>query len=162
MLTENYLPSRKTLAELNQAESALQRALHTVKAINASVSQMQSIDTPDEVLVVYANLLVRERKNRHHYFPDFTFGEPVWDILLDLYIARCTGKLISVSSACIAAGVPPTTGLRYVTMMTHESLIERSADPSDFRKVYVSLSDHMHDTMRKYLMRTSQECLCAT
>jgi DNA-binding MarR family transcriptional regulator len=159
MLTDTYLPSRKTLAEMEQAETSLERALRTVRAINASVSQMQSVDVADEVLVIYARVLMRERKNRHHYFPDYSFGEPVWDILLDLYVARCTGKLISVSSACIAAGVPPTTGLRYVTMMTHEGLIERSADPSDCRKFYVSISDDMHDAMRKYLMRTSQECL---
>jgi DNA-binding MarR family transcriptional regulator len=159
MLTQTHLASRKILAEMEQAQATLESALRAVQAITASVSHVQSVDASDSVLVGYARLLARGRKNRHHFFPEYTFGEPVWDILLDLYIARCTGKLISVSSACIAAGVPPTTGLRYVTMMTHEGLIERSADPVDSRKFYVSISDRMHVAMRQYLTRTSQECL---
>ena len=43
--------------------------------------------------------------------PDL-FGEPAWDILLDLYIAAGEGKPVSVSSACIGSAAPATTGLR--------------------------------------------------
>jgi DNA-binding MarR family transcriptional regulator len=161
MFADAHLPSQKTFVEMEQAEAALEQALRAVQSVKATVTNIQLDDVPDEILAGYARLLVRERKNRYHFFPDYSFGEPVWDILLDLYIARCSGKLISISSACIAAGVPPTTGLRYVTMMTNEGLIERSADRSDSRVFHVTLSDEMHQAMRDYLIRTSQECRLA-
>lgn len=68
------------------------------------------------------------------------FCQPAWDIMLDLYRAHLTDQRISVSSACIAAHVPPTTALRWLVTLEERELITRSADPRDRRRVYVSLS----------------------
>ena len=48
--------------------------------------------------------------NEEHDDNDELFGEPAWDILLDLYIANVENKPVSVSSACIGSAAPPTTG----------------------------------------------------
>jgi len=37
-------------------------------------------------------------------------ADPAWDMLLDLTAARAESRAVSVSSLCIAAGVPTTTG----------------------------------------------------
>jgi hypothetical protein len=37
------------------------------------------------------------------------FGEPAWDILLDLHIVHADGKPVSVSTACIGSAASPTT-----------------------------------------------------
>lgn len=157
IIAEQHSPARKILARIEQAEAALERALLAVLAVRSSSIKAPSDNVSDDALVNMARTLVRERRNRHRFFPDFAFGEPVWDILLDLYIARCTGKNISITSTCIAAGVPPTTALRYVAMMTREGLIERLAHPSDCRVVYLSISDQMHQAMRNYLIHISQD-----
>lgn len=68
------------------------------------------------------------------------FGEPAWDILLDLYIAHADGKHVSVSSACIGSAAPATTGLRWLGVLAQEGLIVRENDVDDQRRVMVRLS----------------------
>lgn len=71
--------------------------------------------------------------------PDL-FGEPAWDILLDLYIAHGEGKQVSVSSACIGSAAPSTTGLRWLGVLADEGLVVREADADDHRRVLVRLT----------------------
>jgi hypothetical protein len=81
------------------------------------------------------------RRKRASIFgnPDL-FGEPAWDILLDLYIAEGEGKDVSVSSACIGSAAPPTTGLRWLGVLADEGLVVRENDPTDHRRVLVRLT----------------------
>lgn len=68
------------------------------------------------------------------------FGEPAWDILLDLFIAQAEGKPVSVSSACIGSASPATTGLRWLGVLADEGLVVRENDPEDHRRVLVRLT----------------------
>lgn len=81
------------------------------------------------------------RRKRASLFgnPDL-FGEPAWDILLDLFIAQGEGRTVSVSSACIGSASPPTTGLRWLGVLADEGLIVRENDPADHRRVLVRLT----------------------
>ncbi|MGY6551805.1 MAG: MarR family transcriptional regulator [Erythrobacter sp.] len=79
------------------------------------------------------------------------FGEPAWDILLDLYIAHAEGKAVSVSSACIGSASPPTTGLRWLGVLSDEGLITRQNDASDHRRVMISLTDRGIAAMERFL-----------
>jgi len=81
------------------------------------------------------------RRKRASLFgnPDL-FGEPAWDILLDLFIAQGEDKTVSVSSACIGSASPPTTGLRWLGVLADEGLIVRENDPADHRRVLVRLT----------------------
>lgn len=83
--------------------------------------------------------LLRRKRTAIFGNPDL-FGEPAWDILLDLYIARAEGKQVSVSSACIGSAAPPTTGLRWLGVLADEGLIVREADAEDHRRVLVRLT----------------------
>ncbi|WP_407644415.1 winged helix DNA-binding protein [Erythrobacter insulae] len=78
------------------------------------------------------------------------FGEPAWDILLDLYIAYVDQKTVSVSSACIGSAAPSTTGLRWLGILAEQGLVTREHDPDDQRRVLVRLSDHGLETMDAY------------
>ena len=79
------------------------------------------------------------------------FGEPAWDILLDLYIARGEGKPVSVSSACIGSASPPTTGLRWLSVLTEQGLIAREADAQDHRRIMVHLTERGIAAMERFL-----------
>jgi len=68
------------------------------------------------------------------------FGEPAWDILLDVFIALKSRREIQVSSVCIEAGVPSTTILRWLTRLELEGLIYRASDTVDGRRRYVRLT----------------------
>lgn len=92
--------------------------------------------------------LIKLRRLRDHHFPADLFADPAWDILLDLYAAKLEGKQVSVSSLCIAAAVPPTTALRWITSMTEHGALLRQQDPHDARRVFIELSD---DSERRLL-----------
>lgn len=84
------------------------------------------------------------------------FGEPGWDILLDLYIAQCRRMEIQVSSVCLDAGVPSTTILRWIARLEKEGLIYRIADNADARRRYVRLTQEGHEMMRRILGELSR------
>lgn len=79
------------------------------------------------------------------------FGEPAWDILLDLYIARMSRTDLQVSSVCIEAGVPSTTILRWIARLEAEGLVYRAADKADARRRYVRLTEVGHATILRVL-----------
>lgn len=66
---------------------------------------------------------------------------PAWDILLDLFISEGADRSVAVSDALIAAGCPPTTGLRWVQVLHEAGLIEREKDRADNRRTYLKLSE---------------------
>ena len=98
-----------------------------------------------------ARRLLRERRLRERMFDGTEFGEPAWDILLNLYIAHHEGKLVSVSSLCIAAGVPATTALRWISTMEVRGQLRRHRDPIHKRRMFMSLSAEALAAMDRYL-----------
>ena len=95
----------------------------------------------DAVNLRIAKHLYEARRRRDAASPiKGLFGEPGWDILLDLFIARKTRTALQVSSVCAGAGVPSTTILRWIARLEREGLILRIADQEDARRRYVSLT----------------------
>ena len=90
-----------------------------------------------------ARTMYRERRAREEIFGCgvVLFGEPAWDMLLDLYVAGAEGKRVSVSSACIAAAVPTTTALRWIDSLKRRGFVDRTNDPVDRRRSFLSLSE---------------------
>jgi len=98
-----------------------------------------------------ARQLYQLRRRRIASFGDTElFGEPAWDILLDLYIAHASGNPVSVTSACIGAAVPATTALRHLGQLHDEGLIVRENDPRDQRRTHVRLSELGIERMEAY------------
>ena len=82
----------------------------------------------------------RERRHREELFGDNLFGDPVWDILLDLFVATLEERQVPVTSACAAAIVPTTTAMRYLKHMQAANLIERVPHPKDSRCTILELT----------------------
>ena len=81
-------------------------------------------------------------RGRDKVFGGDPFGDPAWNLLLDLYVAHHEQTLISLSSACIAAGVPQSTGLRLISLLRARDLLQRQQDTIDRRKSYLSLTEN--------------------
>lgn len=94
--------------------------------------------------------MIKLRRLRDQHFPPDLFADPAWDILLDLYAANLEGKSVSVSSLCIAAAVPPTTALRWITTMTEHGALVRKQDPNDARRVFIGLSEDSEARLTAY------------
>ncbi len=79
--------------------------------------------------------LVRDR-----FLLNFRLGDPVWNILLDLYVAEKRGKRISTSSLGIAAAVPRSTAQRCIAALVREAKLVRYPDKGDARRYWIALS----------------------
>jgi DNA-binding transcriptional ArsR family regulator len=100
---------------------------------------------------------LNERRRRNSVFNPELFGEPAWDILLDLFVAKVRARKISVTSACIAADVPPTTALRWLTVLEQHGLIRRMNDEFDLRRTWVTLTDEGFRRFTTYLRKRSSQ-----
>ena len=104
-------------------------------------------------LVERAEAIYAGRRLRTAAFGDDAdlFGEPSWDLMLDLYIAHERGMEINIGRSVAASAVPTTTGLRYIALLTDRGLLCRIADPLDRRRHFVTLSDRGLAIMRQLL-----------
>ena len=89
----------------------------------------------------------RIRRLRARHLPGLSLGEPAWDILLDLAVAQYWHRETSVTSLCIAADVPSTTALRWISGMTKEGVIVRRACQRDGRRSFLAISPAIYQAM---------------
>ncbi|MCB2066008.1 MAG: MarR family transcriptional regulator [Erythrobacter sp.] len=94
--------------------------------------------------------VIAVRKARAKFLDTQLFADPAWDMLLDLTAARVEHSRVSVTSLCIASGVPPTTALRWIGQMQDAGLFEREEDDIDRRRAFIRLSDKAADAMARY------------
>jgi DNA-binding MarR family transcriptional regulator len=92
------------------------------------------------------------RRRRDALFGRDLFGEPAWDILLDLYVAEQSGRALALSTVGALAGVPQTTAFRWMTQLADRGYIYRRADPHDARRGYIHLSA-MGEALLEELLR---------
>lgn len=120
-------------------------------APNAAHAGFEEVAQRRAVYAEYAREAYAIRRRRTNIFgnPEL-FGEPAWDILLDLYIAHVEKKPVSVSSACIGSAAPPTTGLRWLGVLAEQELVLREHDPEDQRRVLVRLTERGLTAMDDY------------
>ncbi|WP_177204134.1 winged helix DNA-binding protein [Sphingobium sp. AP50] len=71
-------------------------------------------------------------------------ADPVWDMLLDLYIWEHRGRDIAISSLASAANVPPTTARASIRTMRDLGWVYRQRDPVDGRRIYIRLTKKAH------------------
>ena len=94
--------------------------------------------------------IIHQRQARAKYFDAELFADPAWDMLLDLTAARVEHARVSVTSLCIASGVPPTTALRWIGQLVDAGLFERQQDEIDRRRAFIALSDKGAELMARY------------
>ena len=87
-----------------------------------------------------ARAWIRARACRDRAFGDDLFFDPAWSILLELYVHHRERTATSITSLCLAAKIPPSTGLRWVSLLEKRGLATREADPFDKRKSYAQLT----------------------
>ncbi|MGI4878726.1 MAG: winged helix DNA-binding protein, partial [Janthinobacterium lividum] len=104
-----------------------------------------------EVSAEWIRSLIRMRRRRDRFLPPEIFGDPAWDMLLDLTAARLEVQAVSVSSLCIAAAVPTTTALRWIRNLCDAGLFERRGDPEDGRRAFIGLAAPTAAAMLNYL-----------
>lgn len=111
------------------------------------------LDSPNWLVLAKDHYDYRRKRDRH--FPPKLFGEPAWDILLDLYINAKLSRRVSITSACIGSHVAPTTALRWLQMLEDQGMIERHNDLLDARRSFVTLTIEGYSKMTTFLAKSN-------
>ena len=147
-LSEEVSRIARTLAALSSGEQP-RAEIRTVPLADRRQNYSAGPAPTGEVAMIRA--MIRGRRLRDQFFDGALFADPAWDMMLDLMAARIEQRQVAVSSLCIAAAVPPTTGLRWIKTLTDSGLFVRIADPRDGRRVFIELSGAAAEGMAAYL-----------
>jgi DNA-binding MarR family transcriptional regulator len=101
--------------------------------------------------ISYLQSTLTLRRKRSNFFPGVEFGEPAWDMLMELRLSGLRKRRLSVSSLTIASSVPATTALRWIGALVDLGIILREDDPDDGRRVFVRLSTETETAMDRFL-----------
>ena len=102
-------------------------------------------------MVDYIRGLLRTEAKRSKLGGGALFGDPAWNILLDLLLARLEKRAVSVSSACIASGAPTSTALRLIKKLISDDVLYRIQDERDGRRSFLGINDNVEKMMLDYL-----------
>lgn len=98
----------------------------------------------------FVRKVIASRQARAKFFDEELFADPAWDMLLDLTAAEAEHAQVSVTSLCIAAAVPATTGLRWIKQLVDSGVFIRVADSNDKQGAFIGLSDQSSQAMARY------------
>jgi len=161
MLRGAMMPDTPGVREWSESKTSISALSLEAGRIAAALARLAASEPePQNTQNVDAALLrriIRLRRDRERYFPAEIFADPAWDMLLDLVAARMEGRQVAVSSLCIAACVPTTTALRWIRSLSEVGVFERSTDPSDARRTWISLSPSAADGMMAWLRRFAEQ-----
>lgn len=107
-------------------------------------------------LTARANMLLAERRLRRQHLPAELFHEPAWDMLLALFVARDDDQPMNIKALVAMADAPVTTSQRWIEHLYKLRLIDRVIDPTDRRRVEISLSAIGESAVSNYLQAVSR------
>jgi len=146
-------PASTAASEIISIEGALARLKQQLSAASDPMAARMPA-APGVTPLAMAKLAARMRRIRDDILGATHFGEPAWDILLELFVACGEARPMQVSSVCLGTNVPPTTALRWITALVEAGVIVRARDPNDRRRAMLALSPsamagmtHMFETM---------------
>lgn len=135
------------LGLLRELEACLGLERPTCGSSNGSSSSDAS---SDHAVADAVRREIRRRAERSKFFPAEIFGEPAWNILLDLYLSASFDRPVTVSNACDASSVPHSTAIRWIDMLVDLGMIERQQSELDQRVIFLRLTSTAEKKLISY------------
>ena len=105
-----------------------------------------------ETAVETARRAFEERRARANFVGiEDMYGEPAWDILLDLFIRQADEEKVTVEIASVHADMPATTTIRWLNVLELNGLIMSQVDPADAKRQLIHLTPEGYEGMVRYL-----------
>ena len=113
----------------------LQTAFRTIRAA--------ATDAEGRALEV-ARFEIEARRRRRRVFgeDEGLLGDPIWDALLELFVAQADARAVSTTSLVLAMHLPASTGLRWIDHMEERGLLTRATDQRDRRRSLIRPTEH--------------------
>lgn len=146
------VPACELAGEVQALCAKVEQLRHTIDKVGVSVARSRPIA---QLALETAKRALAIRRRRERLFGPGLFSEPVWDILLELYVARAEECDVPVGNACLAASVPMTSALRWCQLLQDRHILCRARDPRDGRRVLLRLTDDSFDRLTALLSESA-------
>ncbi|HEY6817352.1 MAG TPA: hypothetical protein VI168_17585 [Croceibacterium sp.] len=93
-----------------------------------------------ETILAFASRARDLRRRRTVTFPHLRLREPMWDVMLDLFIEQEMGRRVSVDHLVLAGDADEAVLRHAVAVLVTTGLVERVTDRFDQRVVWLTLS----------------------
>ncbi|MDH2129631.1 hypothetical protein N5J77_00725 [Sphingobium yanoikuyae] len=78
------------------------------------------------------------------------FGEPSWEMLIEVFIQEAEGVKIAVNTLCRSSTATPSTALRIFNKLCEARLLVKVSDPNDGRRHFVQLTLRARKSLYAY------------
>ncbi|MBO9601095.1 MAG: response regulator [Novosphingobium sp.] len=106
---------------------------------------------PQEDMTAFIRDQLKKEARKREIGQGELFGDPAWEMLLDLLLAKIEDRQVSVSSACIASGAPMSTALRLVRRLVSEGVLFRVPDEHDRRRNFLVINPKFEEPLIAHL-----------
>jgi DNA-binding MarR family transcriptional regulator len=101
-----------------------------------------------------ARALLEDRRRRDRIFNPGMFGEPAWELLLNLYVMDKDGPRLTIGRLIDSTNCPQSTALRWLQYLKDQGLIEKQEHPGDARTAFITLTNKARDALDRYLSQS--------
>jgi hypothetical protein len=112
---------------MHEADS--DKIAETLAIVYEAMAKIEALSLPPGdagmSLRAVADRLYSDRRKRDEHFPPGLFGEPAWDLMLALFIAREDGRELSLAEAVEAAGTDAAAGADAIRKLESNDLVAR-------------------------------------
>ncbi|MBB3695426.1 PAS domain S-box protein [Sphingomonas sp. BK580] len=150
-ITKRYIAADGSAIWVTNHVSLFHTGTNRRQLATVEVLETPRVEDQRRLLRVAAERILAKRRLRSLYFEGEMFGEPAFDLLLDLFVQELSHRQTYTTSAAVASGAPLTTALRQITMLVERGLVCREADPVDRRRVLLRLTSAGNKQMWEYL-----------
>ena len=142
---------KKLAAQLDAAQKVLDE-IRVTSGCEAFGPRLPLRSERVQVAVAAAKKAVRDRRSRTAFMGSREiFGEPAWDILLDLLIKQASEERVSERSTFMNAGPNATTLDRWLAVLEQNGLIRSEPDPVNDNHRLIQLTPAGYEGMLRYL-----------
>lgn len=142
------------IRELTEQLDAAQRILDEIRRTSGceAFGPLAISPTSRTEVALAAAVKAKEQRNVRPRFlgGEDLFGEPAWDILLDIFIRQTLDEKISVPKVGIVDQTPATTTLRWFLVLEENGLIAQEPDPDKKDQVLLRFTPTGYEAMLRY------------
>ena len=123
----------------------------------SEVSRAGRVSVQRTVLENARQTVSRRKFRRQLLGSPHLFGEPAWDMLIELFIHACEGKRVSMSELCLITDIPASSALRLVHRLRDGQMVVLVPDVTDGRRHFVELTNDTLRRVREYFSAEERE-----
>lgn len=103
-------------------------------------------------LLAAARGILERRRQREAEFNSVLFGEPAWEMLLELFVLETAGGSSSTLTQLTARSRSPASAVvRWVKFLERDGLVVLRRHPTDHGTEFVELTSEARQSLEKYL-----------